>query len=329
MEEPPPVESAKLDLSEQLTSIAMGSCNRQNNPQDYWPFIADQNPDLWIWLGDNIYADTENMDAMAAMYDRQFTNEYYQDFRAAIPILGLWDDHDYGVNDGDYRYPKKEESKELMLDFLEVADDAPVRSRAGTYQSYLVGPSGKRVKIILLDARWFREELQPDDPNGNRYHPNPDGLLLGEEQWTWLEEELGMDDAEVYLIGSGIQILPEEQFFEKWANFPTARQRLLDLLVSSRAADQKQVVLLSGDRHISELSKIELNGLSQPVYELTSSGLTHSYLAADEPNAYRQGPLVVVRSFGVLQIDWDTQPAQLKAEILSISGELLYEHVLE
>ncbi len=324
---PPPDQArATLKLEKLLEVLAIGSCNRENQSQGYWSVIQAQEPDLWCWLGDNIYADTEDMSVMAAKYQQQQSASAYAAFRSKVPAIGLWDDHDYGVNDGDKNYPLKEESKNLHLEFLDVPESDPVRNHAGIYRSYLLGPTDQRVKLILLDARWFRDELEPNGPNGNRYQANPDGDILGEEQWAWLEAELQANEASFHIIASGIQILPDEQLFEKWSNFPTAQQRLFDLIASTPA---QRILLLSGDRHISEVSRMDLTGLAYPLYEFTSSGLTHSYEQANEPNRFRESPLVSSRSFGLLRFDWSQANAPgLTVEIRGIDGTLVYENAI-
>lgn len=295
------VEVLTLNEEKLIQTIAFGSCNKQDAPQPMWPFIVAEKPDLWLWLGDNIYADTEDMVEMQQMYTKQKRNPGYQELLKQCPILGTWDDHDYGVNDGGKDFPKKVESKKLMLDFLGVPKDAAVRKREGAYQSYTVGPEGKKVKIILLDIRYFRDPLKKNRDAYQRYHINQDGDVLGAAQWQWLEAELRNSKAQLNLIAGGIQFLPTEQGFEKWANFPKSRQRIMDLLEETKPA---RTILLSGDRHLAEVSRIELEGLNYPLFEVTSSGLTHSYEAADEPNQYRVSPLVGQKNYGVLNIDW-------------------------
>ncbi len=264
-------------------------------------------------VGDNIYGDTEDMELMKQKYLKQKSDSLYRVLRNQMPVVGIWDDHDYGVNDGDKYYVKKQASQQLLLDFLDVPEDAPARSREGAYQSFSFGPEGKQIKIILLDGRYFRDTLQDSKLEGQRYEPNQTGDILGEAQWQWFEETLNNSTAQIHLIGCGIQMIPEEHGFEKWANFPTARKRLFNLLANSKAPN---IILLSGDRHIAELSKIELEGRRQPIYELTASGLTHSYEKADEPNQYRISPLIGKKNFGILKIDWTNEGApQLIAEI--------------
>lgn len=311
----------------QLQTIALGSCNRQDLPQTIWPLIAQQQPDVWIWLGDNIYADTEDMEEMRAMYLKQKYDTAYTAFRSKIPVLGIWDDHDYGINDGGKDFGPKAASRDLMLDFLDVPADAAVRQREGGYQSYVFGPEDKQVKIILLDGRYFRDELQANPDKSTRYLRNETGDILGEAQWQWLQSELQDSKARVHLIACGIQMLAEEQVFEKWANFPTARKRLLDLLSTLQPSN---TVLLSGDRHISELAAIQLPNWEHPLYELTASGMTHAYEGATaEPNQYRIGALVNQKNFALLQLDWSGEAPVITAVVKGLDNSDLLRYQLK
>ena len=156
---------------------------------------------------------------------------------------------------------------------------------------------GKRIRIILLDARYFRDR-QIKGPNG--YLPNSDGTILGNTQWLWLEDILVKKDADLYIIGSGIQVLPRQHKFEKWANFPFERNRLLTLLDSLGI---QPCILLSGDRHIAEISQSQGSKNHVPIYEVTSSGLTHSWEEFEcELNDVRVSPLITQRNIGCINI---------------------------
>ena len=111
------------DVLNPIQTIAFGSCNKQDLDQSFWPIIEAQNPDLWVWLGDNIYADTEDMSLMAAQYQQQKSNPFYQAFTQAIPVTGIWDDHDYGQNDGNRTFAFKAEAKQQFLDFMGIDND--------------------------------------------------------------------------------------------------------------------------------------------------------------------------------------------------------------
>ena len=305
---------------QELTTIAFGSCSRQSLPQLMWPFVLDQSPDLWIWTGDNIYGDSEDMGVLKKKYDRQKSEANYQKMRASMDIIGIWDDHDYGVNDGGKEFPKRAESRDLMFEFLNVPKSHPAWKREGAYQSYVYGTGARKVKVILLDARYFRDQL---DRVNRVYQINETRDILGEAQWAWLEAELSDSDAAVHILASGIQILPEDHAYEKWANFPQARQRLLDLVAKTQP---KNTFFISGDRHIAEISRQEIPGYG-PVFDITSSGLTHSYEAVDqEPNRHRVGKLIGEKNFGLIQLNWADDGVEMRFQIRGLNGKLLDEY---
>ncbi|TDK42916.1 alkaline phosphatase family protein [Algoriphagus formosus] len=296
---------------DEITRIAFGSCNRQDSPQPLWQSIVADNPELWIWMGDNIYGDSPNMDTLRAKYNRQNQVESYQALKRNSKIIGIWDDHDYGINDGGKYFAQKAASQQLMLDFLDVPQAAPERKREGAYAAHLFGKGENLVKVILLDARYHRDTLMRID---RVYQPNVDGQILGEEQWKWLENELKTSPAKVNLIVSGIQFLPTQHAYEKWANFPQERERLLSLIAASGA---KTPILLSGDRHIAELMKMTDERFPDGIYEITSSGLTHTWSSiSEEPNRYRIGDLIAKLNYGLAEIDWENQEIafQIKGE---------------
>lgn len=315
------------DTTAVLETIAFGSCNRTNLEQNIWSSIQATQPDLWVWLGDVIYADTDDMQKMNRMYTEQKTIPAYATFVKSTPIIGIWDDHDYGQNDGGKNFEAKAEAQQLFLDFMDIPKTAAVRQTEGIYQSYTIGKGDKTIKFLLLDTRYFRDNLEKNPSGETRYLINETGDMLGESQWKWLESELENSTATFNIICSSIQVLPEEQMFEKWANFPTARQRFLDLIVKTQPNNP---IILSGDRHISEVSKIDLDGFEQPVFEVTSSGLTHAYTsnnAKSEPNKYRVGELINERHFALLNIDWEKET--MTTEIRNVDGELLQSIDLE
>ena len=179
--------TTSLGQNGKLDRMAFGSCNRQDAPQPLWKPILADHPDLWIWMGDNIYGDSPVMDTLRAKYARQNANPDYQLLKASTPIIGVWDDHDYGINDGDKRFAQKKESRDLMFDFLGTPADALERRREGGYSAHTYGTGDQQVKVILLDGRYFRDTLSRLD---RQYQVNLTGQMLGDAQWKWLENEL-------------------------------------------------------------------------------------------------------------------------------------------
>lgn len=305
------------------TKLAFGSCSHEFDTLQMWDNIIAQNPSVWIWMGDNIYGDTEDMAVMKAKYDLQKYRPSYQNLTRAMNIYGIWDDHDFGVNDGGRHYPKRKESKKLMLDFLGVPQEAEVRQREGAYQSYLIENNGLSIKLILLDTRYFRDSLEINLDRPPLYHPNSTGTVLGEEQWTWLEKELTESKADIHLIGSSYQLIPNDHGYEKWGNFPNERDRFFKLIAKTKPM---RPLILSGDRHIAEISKYEMNELAYPIYEFTSSGLTHTWgKAREEANQFRIGELIVRKNFGIIEIDHLGNDIRIKLIVYGSNNEVLSE----
>lgn len=82
-----------------VTRITFGSCGHESEPQPVLALAAEQKPDAFVFLGDNIYGDTDNMDTLRAKYQRLGAKPEYQQLAAATTIFATWDDHDYGRND--------------------------------------------------------------------------------------------------------------------------------------------------------------------------------------------------------------------------------------
>lgn len=311
-----------------LQTIAFGSCNNQEKPQPMWQFVVQTNPDLWIWLGDNIYGDSGDERVMGRKYAKQKNNPEYVKLRHQCEVIGTWDDHDYGLNDGGKEWKGKEVSKRAFHNFFGRAISDPIRKRPGVYDSYTYGEGAQKVKVILLDTRYFRDSLEVRGIARKKFCiPNIDGDILGEAQWQWLEKELSNSDAAINILGTSIQCIPDQHHFEKWANFPQARLRLFNLIKKTQPA---KLVLLSGDRHIAEVSRFDLEGLDYPLYEITSSGITHTWSTErEEENPYRLGDLIIKRNFALLRINWEGENPRVLAEVRGLGNELFLQQALD
>jgi len=307
-----PGSSAPDDLI--LRRIAVGSCIDQTRPQPLWDAVLDSRPDLFVFAGDNVYASQPpwSLERLQQAYAQLAAQPGFARLRASVPHLAIWDDHDYGLNDGGAEFVDKQASKQAFLDFWRVPAQDARRQREGLYAAASFGPPGSRVQVLLPDTRWFRSPLKPtpqrNAPGAERYVPDADPSLtmLGEAQWRWLEERL-REPADLRLIVSSIQVLAEGHGFERWGNFPLQRQRLFDLIARTRA---NGVVLLSGDRHIGALYR-ETRGTPYPLLEMTSSGMTHPWRQAAEAGPNRLGPLLGELHFGLVDVDWESRAVTL------------------
>ena len=306
-------------------SIAFGSCDNQRLKNELWKSIDENHPVAWIWGGDDVYSDTEDMKELKANYDIQKNDSDYLQFIANKQILGTWDDHDYGLNDGGEEYPYKRASQQLLLDFLGTAKDAPERFRDGVYNSRVINFDGNKVKIIVLDTRFFRTAVTKSVNSKKRLQPNPygQGTILGAAQWKWLEEELNSSDAQFNVIVSSIQLVSDQHGFECWGNFPHEIDQLEKMLVASKA---KGTFIISGDRHIATFSSKKVAKLNYPLVDFTSSGLTHVYSSfSGEENPYLIGKVVSEKNFGLLQFDFANN--RVIMQIRGQENKVLGEHI--
>ncbi|MGC1514492.1 MAG: alkaline phosphatase family protein, partial [Maribacter sp.] len=109
--------------------------------------------------------------------------------------------------------------------------------------------------------------------------------------------------------------------FETWGNFPHEVDRLTKLISEAGA---KGVIVLSGDRHISEFSRTKVQGMDYDLVDFTSSGLTHAYQGfTGEPNVYRLGEVIFTESFGVLEFDFKRKKVHFK--MMGDGGEVFAE----
>jgi alkaline phosphatase D len=233
-----------------------------------WKQVARESPDYLILLGDNVYNDVRNnlgqlepasVEAIQQSYDALRADEGWSVLSSRLGrerIFATWDDHDYGLDNGDKTFINREKSLETFLNFFSIneLDFKKRMSRGGVYQSHVVpitrGKNKKDfiIKIIMMDTRYFK------DPKGSSF----DADILGAEQWSWLENEInGSTDEtqpDLILLGSSIQVLATQKIFEEtWSDYPPARERLLNLITN---APCRNVFILSGDVHMMEVSQV-------------------------------------------------------------------------
>jgi alkaline phosphatase D len=297
-----------------VTKIAFGSCGNQDLPQPVLALAADKKLDAFIFLGDNIYGDTDNMDTLRNKYARWMAQPDYKKLESSTKIFATWDDHDFGRNDAGMYYPWKKESKEIFLNVFKEPKESERRKHDGIYKTVYIKTADKVIQVILLDVRTFRNNLllytKGDSLPRKEYfytpdykpHTSADSTLLGTEQWQWLQEEL-KKPADLRLICSGSQFGIEYNGYEAWANFPYEQKKMLELIKNTKA---NGILFLTGDVHYAEISKVEEKGL-YPLYDITSSGITSTWDFAT-PNKNRiEGP-VMDNHFGLLTVTWEKDP---------------------
>lgn len=325
---PPGLSPRGIDYSNAPKAVAFGSCADQNVAQPIWNAVVSSGAELFLSMGDNVYASKSEDKPIGQQYKKLSLIPEFIRARENIAFMATWDDHDYGQNDGGNDNPEKKIAREEFLKFWPYVRDSIPLNQEGIYHSKIIGgvspgrrkPKGPTLQVIMLDTRTFRSPLRAANDLVNplhKYDPweDKDKTLLGASQWEWLETQFEKP-SDVRILVSSIQLIPTEHGFEKWGNFPNERQRFFDLLKKHRI---KNLVVLSGDRHLSAVSKTEIKGLGI-LYEITSSGLTKTSNLEEKDTSYVT-PTFNAENFGMLQIDYRTK--KVKAEIRDIEGKIV------
>ncbi|MFK7831594.1 MAG: alkaline phosphatase D family protein [Congregibacter sp.] len=328
-----PLGSISLNPDTVVTRVAFGSCFKAQRPEDrVWDAVSRYKPDLFLFAGDALYPDQDDdspaLEHLRAAYRALAEVRPFERLRQQVPVLPVWDDHDYGSNDGGGDFAFKAESEALFENSWGIEASDPRRSRPGIYFSQTLGLAGQRLQLIVLDTRYFRSGLTAARVSGvrgiERYMPSSqDGqMMLGAAQWGWLEKELGKA-ADLRIIVSSIQVLADGHGWEGWKQLPAEQAKFFNLL---RRHGNTPLVLLSGDRHVAGFYARDI-GLTAPLLEFTSSALNNTIsfpyreLTLAEAGPFRLGELYGGASFGTLDIDWDS--GLLSLAIRSDSGVLL------
>lgn len=271
--------------------FAFGSCNRQWISQDFWHHIADKNPELWLGLGDNIYADLAPKKVREEAYNHVKSQPGFQRLLKTARFNATWDDHDYGFNGAGAEFPDKKASQDAFLDFVGEPTQSPRRRQKGIYTSVVQGD----VEFLLLDLRYFKPLRMFGDN------------LLGSKQWEWVSERFQNSTAKLIVLCSSFQFLPDMDVKESWQRFAESRTQMLNLIEDAN----RPVMILSGDRHFYEVSQTQLRN-GRILVEVTSSGLTHVSNQVNS-NSFRVGEVLYQKNFCVMDFEITQESIQVTA----------------
>jgi alkaline phosphatase D len=302
--------------------FGFGSCLHQDRPMPIFEAIKRDSLDFFLMIGDNVYGDTERIDLheLKLAYKKQKNN--FRQMKLNFPFEAIWDDHDYGLNDGGKDYKFKEASKELFLNFWNVSEDDKRRIRPGLYYELSKMVGDKIVQFLFLDTRTFRDPLVDSNEKGSlgkeRYIPSKDTSLtmLGEFQWKWVERKINKS-VDFRIIISPIQFLPIGHGWESWNNLPHERARLINLVEKS---DLNNTLFISGDRHRGGAYEIRTKS-NKRIIEMTSSSLNVSYPNKEELGPFRLGSTFIEENYGTIFID--SKENLMLINLKSINGSIM------
>jgi alkaline phosphatase D len=296
--------------------IAVGSCARiqQHPDQPIWDEVERWSPDLFLWLGDNVYIDSLEPQIMADMYQWQLSVEELQPLIRSVPQLAIWDDHDYALNDSDRTNPVKIEALSAFNRYW-VNPRQGLPGAPGVFFSQSYGD----VDIFMLDGRWYRDPVEKPD--------GPDKTLLGKRQLEWLQEALKASKATFKIIANGSSwttAMGTEG--DAWSAYLHERNALFDFIAREGI---EGVVLLSGNAHVGELNAIRWSARGgYDFYELVSSPLaqnTRTDWLDYRPERRIRQVFVGGCNFGAIEIDTTTSPPKISLNLIDVRGNRVWQ----
>ena len=279
--------------------------------------MAKEKSSFMLWLGDAWY--TREVDYYSewglwyrASHDRSV--KVLQPFLKAMPHYAIWDDHDYGPNDIGADYVLKNASREVFNSYF--CNPSAGENGQGIYTMASWGD----VDIFLTDDRWWRSpERMVDSINGQ---PNPDKVMLGHQQMQWLKSSLLSSYAPFKIIVVGSQVLNPVSPYDKWKDYSIEYNEIMNFIAQYKI---NGVIFLTGDRHHSEIIKIDRPG-TYTLYDITVSPLTsssHIFGSAEKNNPYRVLGIDQKQNYGKISFSGAKDNRKMLVEFFGVKGEKL------
>lgn len=308
-------------------SIAFGSCHYTNQPEhdrpgkpygdtstDIFNRIADKNPDLMLWLGDNIYLREADWGSTSGIYGRYLHARSMPNVKRLLqqcPNYAIWDDHDFGPNDADGSFLNKNITLQAFHDhWANPTEGMPGQPGITTWFEH------GDAQFFLLDNRYNRVPAS-DSARAS---------ILGRVQLNWFKDALlAAPENEWKVVCMGGQFLNTAAIHDNYAKYASERKEILEHI---RRHEIKNVIFLTGDRHFAELSLLEGNGMPR-VLDFTasplSSGLYHR--GAQEPNSLRVPGTHYSdeRNFGVIRFTGQGSGRQAILELYDKNGKQVWQ----
>ena len=298
--------------------IAFGSCLDQDLPQPIWSTIQKDEVNAFIFLGDNVYGD-DNSSGELNILQKAYSKQKLKlpSWLSEKDIYSIWDDHDYGENDGGNSYKGKKESQELFLNFWGIPNDDQRHTQEGVYFDHEFMADGVRVHLIGLDTRYFRSELDGGF-RSYKVNDNDQATILGTNQWSWLNKTI-KKDADLIILMTSIQLLATNHAYEKWSLFPSERKKMLKLIDGLDTT----TIVLSGDRHRAGIYKYN------DIYEITASALNRpsSRKSSKETDPLLLHEMYVKENYGLMLIDGGSR--KVKFSLKDIEGNIINTKTIE
>jgi alkaline phosphatase D len=309
-------------------TVAFGSCNYVNEPEvdrpgkgygsehEIFNAIANKNPNIMIWGGDNMYLREVDWDSKTGIYYRSTHSRSIKEIQpllAKTQNFAIWDDHDYGNNDSDRSFYNKYITQKAFRDFwANKSYGSDVTQAEGTYSTFNWGDA----QFFMLDGRFFRS---PND------RISGDHTMLGTKQFEWLIDALSASNASFKIIIIGGQVLNSIGDSENYGHYPDEKAKLLKELIDNKI---KGVLFLTGDRHYAELAKLDRQN-TYPLYDWTVSPFTSGVAKEREANPLKvSGSTFFTHNFGIISFSGNKENRQMKLTLFDKDGKELWNKII-
>ena len=312
-------------------SFLTGSCAYFNQPvydrpgkpyggdSSIFEMMAKEKAAFMLWLGDEWYTREVDYYSEWGMYYRASHDKampVLQNFWKAMPQFAMWDDHDYGPNNIGKSYILKETSRTVFNSYF--CNPSSGENGQGIYTMNSWGDAD----IFMTDDRWWRSNDELKDSVDGK--PNPDKRMLGTQQMEWLKNSLLYSNATFKIVAVGGQVLNPVSPYETWWKFPAEYTELMNFIKEYKI---NGVLFLTGDRHHSEIIKVDRPG-TYPLYDITVSPLTsgtHSFGGPEKNNPYRILGIDQQQNYGKFSFSGIRGSRKLTVEFLGVKGNKLGE----
>ena len=313
--------------------IAIGSCSYYNDSLtdrpvmqgrspyggDYqiYESIHQKDPDLMVWLGDNLYYREPDWDSWTGILYRNTyarSNPHLQNLLGDVHHYAIWDDHDFGPNDADGSFYLKDKTKKAFELFWGNTGYGVPGLEGGITSTF----TWNDAQFFLLDNRYYRTA---------NFRRTGERTVLGKDQLEWLINALRYSRAPFKFVCLGGQVLTTESKYETYESLaPEERKWLIETIRKERIPG---VIFLNGDRHHTELTQYDADGF-YPMYDITISPLTSgSYSAENNENQYRvKGTMTQQRNFGIMEITGPRTDRKLRLFVYDADGKQLWDHTI-
>lgn len=289
--------------------------------------MANEKAALMLWLGDNWYTRETDFYSKWGLWYRAWHDRsipVLQPFLKSTSHLAIWDDHDYGPNDYGKSYILKNTSRDVFNQFW--LNPSAGDGKEGIYTHYQYND----VDFFMLDDRWWRDlDKLPDSVQGL---PNPTKKMFGDQQIAWLQDALrsSMSNPSINfrVIATGTQVFNQISPYDRFSAYPFEYQALINFL---KAEKIEGVVFLTGDRHSSEVLKMNVAGL-YPMFEITCSPLTsaaHTFVGKEVNLPQRMLGVDKVQNYGKITISGQPRNRKMTIQFIGTKGNLLGEYAID